>query len=180
MADIEIRIRSLEQLVESLDPAPFYDKSLDPDAERYLLECAEELAGAAHLRLVVHAPAALRAHEADIVAAVHGHFRREHALAERRYRLRMRVGRRAMVGGSIALLGALALREALLPFADPARIVGVLAEGLLILGWVALWRPVEALIYERRELRQRHAALERLARIPVELRVTDELPQRQV
>ncbi len=92
----------------------------------------------------------------------------------------MRLGRRAMVGGTIALLAALALREVLLPFADPARIVAVLAEGLLILGWVALWRPVEALIYERRDLRQRHAALARLARVPIELRIVDESPQRQV
>lgn len=172
MADIEIRIRSLEQLVDSLDPAPFYDKSLDPDAERYLLESAEDLAGAPALRVVVHAPDALRAHEADIVAAIHGHFRREHALAERRYRLRMRLGRRTLLLGMIVLVAALVLRELLLPRAGPAALAAVLSEGLLILGWVALWRPMETVIYERRDLRQKHAALARLAQVPVALAAT--------
>ena len=172
MADIEIRIRSLEQLVDSLDPAPFYDKALDPEAERYLLESAEEIGDNHALRVVVHAPPTLHGHLDDIVHAIHGHFRREHALAERRYRLRMRLGRGALLLGLVALAGALLLREALAPLSGGARVGAVLSEGLLILGWVALWRPVEAVLYERRELRHRQAALARLARVPVALSAT--------
>ena len=40
MATIEIRIRSLAQLFDSLDPAPFQERALDRNAESYILACA--------------------------------------------------------------------------------------------------------------------------------------------
>lgn len=51
-----------------------------------------------------------------------------------------------------------------------ARCWAILAigEGLLILGWVAMWRPLEILLFERLENHQKSALLRRLARIPVD------------
>ena len=46
--------------------------------------------------------------------------------------------------------------------------LGWLGEGLLILGWVALWRPVEVLLYEHWEAADERRALERLAAARVE------------
>jgi len=43
-------------------------------------------------------------------------------------------------------------------------------EGLLILGWVAMWRPTEALLYDWWPLARQRALLHRLASIPVEIR----------
>ena len=43
-----------------------------------------------------------------------------------------------------------------------------LGEGLLILGWVAMWRPVEILLFEHWESHLDHAMLERLASVPIE------------
>ena len=45
----------------------------------------------------------------------------------------------------------------------------VLREGLLILGWVALWRPVEWVLFDTWEHRQRRSALKRLATAEVRL-----------
>jgi len=42
-----------------------------------------------------------------------------------------------------------------------------LGEGLLILGWVAMWRPVEILLFEHWERHLDHALLERLGSIPI-------------
>ena len=44
-----------------------------------------------------------------------------------------------------------------------------LGEGLLILGWVAMWRPVEILLFEHWESHRDHALLKRLAGIPIEI-----------
>lgn len=173
MTDIDIRIGRLEQLLDSLDPAPFHDKALDANAERYLVECAEELSGERELRIVVHVPEPVKAHAGAIEQAIHAHFEREHALLHRRYGLRMRLGRRALVIAIAVLVAALLLREALQPLLSTMRLGAVLGEGLLILGWVALWRPVEMLLYERYELRHRHDAVARLATMPV-LVVRDE------
>ncbi len=46
---------------------------------------------------------------------------------------------------------------------------GVVAEGLLIIGWVALWRPVEIFLYDWWPIRQRQRHLESIARMEVEV-----------
>ena len=50
---------------------------------------------------------------------------------------------------------------------DRAMIVAI-GEGLLILGWVAMWRPLEILLFERLENHQQSALLHRLAQVPVD------------
>ena len=45
MAAIEIRIRSLAQLFEPLDPAPLQERALDRNAESYMLGCLTGSAG---------------------------------------------------------------------------------------------------------------------------------------
>jgi hypothetical protein len=42
-------------------------------------------------------------------------------------------------------------------------------QGLLVLGWVALWRPVDILLYELRPLRKRRDLLAALSRAEVRL-----------
>lgn len=46
----------------------------------------------------------------------------------------------------------------------------IVAEGLLILGWVAIWRPTDALLYDWWSLAWRRTLLRRLASIPAEIR----------
>ena len=80
MADIELRIQKLEQLFDTLDPAPFHDKALDRNVDAYLLESAAEYGVSTPLQVMIYAPAALAAHIADIEHAIHTHF----ALADRK------------------------------------------------------------------------------------------------
>ena len=55
-----------------------------------------------------------------------------------------------------------------MPPRKPRRPVGeVLSEGLLILAWVALWRPIETIGFDSWEHRQERGILQRLAAIPV-------------
>ena len=53
---IEVRIRVLAQLFNSLDPSPFHERDLDDDAEEYIVGCARELPTDVLLRIVVHLP----------------------------------------------------------------------------------------------------------------------------
>jgi hypothetical protein len=60
---------------------------------------------------------------------------------------------------------SLLLRQMLADWHGPLS--EVLIEGLLVLGWVALWRPIEVLLFERQEARQKRLLLATLARIEV-------------
>jgi hypothetical protein len=170
MAVIDIRIHTLAQLFDAMDPAPFHDKALDPRAEDYILSSARESAPHEAMTLRVHGPPELREHAGEIAAAVHAHFNLALQAAERHGRQRMRTGRMTLVLGLVVLIACLVLRS-LLPV-DPAPALDAVGEGLLILGWVALWRPVEILLFERWESRQERQHLRALAQARIEFATT--------
>jgi hypothetical protein len=165
MTEIELRIQRLEQLFDNLDPAPFHAKALDRNAEAYLLESAGEHSARESPIIAIHGPAALGDRLADITSAIHAHFALAHQQAERRHRHRRRIGRIALSGGLATLAAALLLRRWVETIGGP---VGeVLAEGLLILAWVALWRPIETIGFDSWESREQRRLLTMLSRVPI-------------
>lgn len=46
----------------------------------------------------------------------------------------------------------------------------IMAEGLLISGWVAMLRPIQVFLYDWWPIRQNCGLYEKLARLPAELR----------
>lgn len=170
---IEIRLREIRQLFHTLDPAPFREKDLDAAAESYLLDACREAGIRRPLRLIVHLPGPEAHSEAarTLPDAVHNYFAyRERELGADILRL-LRYGAASFVIGLLFLVACLALRRwaiAGAPNIDRA----IVDEGLLILGWVALWRPTEVLLYDWWPLARRRAILRRLATLPVEIRAT--------
>lgn len=165
MAQIDLRLQNIDQLFDTLDPAQFPDKTLDRRVETYLIESAGEHGHREPLAVALHGPPELQARVGDIAAAIHAHFVLAHAQAERRHRRRRRVGRVAMLAGLATLVLVLLLRQWLA--AVPAPFGEVLSEGLLILAWVALWRPIESIGFDSWESRQERDILFRLSRISV-------------
>lgn len=78
----------------------------------------------------------------------------------------MRIGVRTLIAACGVLASALILRTLISTFQQVPALVAI-GEGLLIVGWVAMWRPIEILLYERMEQHQEMALLERLAHAPV-------------
>ncbi|MBN8223270.1 MAG: hypothetical protein J0L89_00460 [Xanthomonadales bacterium] len=167
MATIEIRLDALARLYDSLDPAPFHDKSLDRDAEAWLIESADEVSPREPLELLVRGPESLRASVPEIAAAVHAHFRRALEHQEWMLRRRIRVSRLVLLIGLGVLAATLIARHLLLGGGERSGVVEVLGEGLLVVGWVAMWRPVELLLYEPLESAAARAVLRRLSQATV-------------
>jgi len=161
MATIDMHLRNLNQLFDSLDPAPFREKALDRNAEAWLLDCVAELPGHAPLTIRLLGPEAMAVHALTAGDAIRAHFAllAEHAL--RRHRRRKRVYWRVLAVGLLVLAASLLLRSLL--DANGNGLGQIVAEGLLILGWVALWRPLEVVLFESWEQREQRRVLERLA-----------------
>ncbi|MDP2031440.1 MAG: hypothetical protein Q8K12_17540 [Thiobacillus sp.] len=168
MATIDIRIQRVDQLLDSLDPSPFSEneKALRRDAENYIVDFAGEYGRAEPLRLIVHAPASIESHAGQVTGAIHAHFQFAYEQCRRQYRRRMRIGRKLLVVGVAVLVSALLLRTMLGTSGD-SPIFAAIGEGLLILGWVAMWCPVDILLFERVENHQDSTLFQRLAQIPV-------------
>jgi hypothetical protein len=167
---IEIRLHDVRQLFHTLDPAPFHEKDLDENAATYLMEACDE-AGSRPLRLVVHLPTSEAQSESarTLPQAVNNYFAyREQQLRKDLMKL-LRFGAVSLVIGLLFLMACIALRRVLI--AHPLMVdQAIVDEGLLILGWVAMWRPMEVLLYDWWPLARRRALLRRLAVIPVEVR----------
>jgi hypothetical protein len=170
---IEIRLRELRQLFHTLDPAPFRDQDLDEAAASYLVEACREAGPRSPLRLVVHLPAdeASSVAASGLADAIHNYFAQRARQARADMHSMLRVGAISFVIGLAFLIACLGLRQWLLAMSAPGG-NAVVGEGLLILGWVAMWRPTEALLYDWWPLARRRTLLRFLAGIPVEIRST--------
>lgn len=172
MASIDIPVQRLDQLFIPPATAPFHERALNWDAETHIVERAGELGSKKPLRLVIHAPEMAATQAAAVRDAIHAHFRLAHAQRRRRYRRRMRLGVQTLVAACFVLSATLVLRALLGTIEQGPGLLAV-GEGLLIIGWVAMWRPIEVLLYERLEEHADMALFERLARSSVSVEPED-------
>ncbi len=165
---IELNLGRLAQLFNSLDPSPFHERDLDQDAESYIIGSAEEFPRQQPLILVIHLPAdqESKADSADVATAVHHYFFYRETQESRRLRLLFRDGRIALLTGFAFLFCCVLLREVAFSFGHDA-ISDIVGEGMLIIGWVAMWRPLEIFLYEWVPIRRRCRILAKLSKIPV-------------
>jgi hypothetical protein len=168
---VEIRLTRLQQLFNSLDPSPFHEKDLDREAEEYIVEAVDEFPLPRPLKLVIHLPPdqIALARAANLENAIHNYFAYRLSSAGYRLRFLFREGRIALAIGLGFLFLCTSLREVLFAL-GPGAVSQSLAEGLLILGWVATWRPLQIFLYEWWPIRHHRRLYLKLAAIPVEIR----------
>lgn len=167
-AKIEISLNRLSQLFNSLDPSPFHERDLDQDAEDYIVGSAEEIGLQRPIALVIHLPADQLAASGvpDLGEAIHNYFGYREVHERRRLRLLFRDGRIALISGLGFLFCCVLLRELAFSFGNDTA-SDIFGEGMLIIGWVAMWRPLEIFLYEWVPIRRRCRVLTKLAAMPV-------------
>jgi hypothetical protein len=167
---IELKLRELGQLFNSLDPSPFRERSLDLEAETFIVSWARDLPHTDELELLVHLVEPPRDRElaAHVEAAVRGHFAYLADSKAREFRQLMARGRSSLAIG-LAFLAVCTLVGNALPHGSESPLVPLLREGLLIGGWVAMWRPIEIFLYDWWGVRRQQRNYERLARMPVRI-----------
>jgi hypothetical protein len=149
-ACIELRLKTLQQLFDGRDPAPFRERDLDEDAVEYIVGAAEEIAPKVGLKLVVwisESPEQQQLESTTVVEAIRGHFGYEIDRLRRRIREHVRQGQMALLVGLAVLVVFLTLAELTL-MVPTGHVRQILREGLVITGWVAMWRPLELLLYD--------------------------------
>lgn len=166
---IEISLSRVQQLFNSLDPSPFHEKDLDADAESYIVGAAREFHLATPLKLIFHLPTSEAAAADRLEDSIHSYFAYRREGAGRDLRFLLRQGRLSLAIGLAFLAFCLSLRAVI--FAKIAGTVpNIAAEGLVITGWVAMWRPIQIFLYDWWPLRRMVRIYGKLARVPVEVR----------
>ena len=175
---IDLRLNRVAQLFNTFDPSPFHERDLDDDAEAYIVACAREITHRHRFKLVIYLPPedATREDARQVERAVNHYFLYRAQGQRRELRQVFRLGRWSLLVGLTTLVSCLALR-ALIAFLDPKQqwlIREIASEGLLIVGWVAMWRPAELFLYAWHPTRQTLLIYRNLSRVPVEIRARTE------
>ncbi|GAA2876846.1 hypothetical protein GGQ99_000227 [Aminobacter niigataensis] len=162
---IEIRLEDVSQLFETMDPFPFRERDLARDADEYICGWASELPADRPLEIRIHLPAAVAdsAEVRGLDASLSNYFGYRAGVVARELSDEFRIGRRALLIGLGVLGFCLLLGQVFVALTSYGRIGHFVEEGLIIVGWVALWRPLEIFLYDWWPIAQKKRLYRRLA-----------------
>jgi hypothetical protein len=172
LLEIAIRVRTINQLFNVLDASPLREKDLDEDIDEFVVGWVRELPTGTLFKIVIELPAVEVSNpETTRLGDAFAHYFEHRAeVARRELRELFRLGWRSLIIG-LAMLAACTLGSQL-----ATRLIGsptaanFLSEGLIIVGWVANWRPLEIYLYDWWPIRRRIKLLRHIAAAPVEVR----------
>lgn len=170
-AIIDVRVRELRQLFNSLDATPFPETDLDADAEDFIMTWAMEFASNAPIRIRIHLDnyealddnAAVQSQE-----AMQNFFDYRADVTRRRFHRLMRRGRVSLLIG-LGCLSVTVLIANLIDTLEDAPYLRIIRESLIIGGWVAMWGPLNIFLYDWWPLRNERSVCMRLAKAQVEI-----------
>ncbi len=146
---IHTNIRSHEDIFDIRDPSPVSRRKLSPDWLDYVFDALDGIPRRQPVNLtlqlrrgVIH-PSQTKALVHDVRRQLH-HY---HRSLRHKLRQNFRAGRTTLFLGLLVLVGFVFLSEASTKI-DLGDFQLAFREGFLIIGWVALWRPVEILLYD--------------------------------
>ena len=171
---IEIHVSELKQLFNAIDPSPFREKDLDPNAEEFIVSWAREAHRDARLALLVYLdrPAGMPEEPGILRDAIREFFTHRAETTRRRLRQLLRLGRTSLAIGLVFLAVSIAVGDLLAKLLGGEHLGEILRESLLIGGWVAMWRPLEIFLYEWWPIRAEARLYDRLAAMPVRIAYT--------
>ena len=154
-----------------MDASPFRERDLDPDAEDLIVGWAREAPHGSTLALLVDLDRApgLPDEPAALRDAVHEFFTHRAQATRSRLRQLLSIGRISLMVGLSFLVVAVTLGDFVSSAMKGERLGELLREGLVICGWVAMWRPLEILLYGWWPIRTEARLYDRLSAMPVRI-----------
>jgi hypothetical protein len=167
LATIELKVDAPQRLFHDLDPSPLAGRDLDEAVDSYIIESARELRASRYeLLLHVHDGGLPPERREALAESIRGYFAYRQDMENRKLRRLLAEGRRTLAIG-LAFLFVCGLLGVLASDALPEPVGPFLNQGLLIIGWVANWRPVEIFLHGWQPIRRERDLLGALAQMEV-------------
>ncbi len=159
---IQVRVATVEHIFNPMDPTPLEERSLNQEVADWIEEWAEDLEKDEPITVeILVADGRFAGRELAIETGLHNHFEYREWQADRALRKLLRQGRLSLLIGLIALAGFNAASRAI--GASENQGIEIIHEGLAVLGWVSMWKPLEILLYDWWPIRRERRACRRLA-----------------
>lgn len=167
---IEVRVRDIQQLFDQRDPAPFRERELSDDFVRYIVSSAREFSLSTPLKLVIYVEG--KEYQAltpeEIKEAIYSYFAYQTELQSRELREFMKRSQYFLFMGMLVLISCIGLAQGI-EMKDSPRLWGVLREGIIIFGWVSMWKPFESLLYDWFPLYEKRRFYEKFVSIEIDV-----------
>ncbi len=167
---IEVRVKSAQQLFDARDPAPFRERDLDDGFVEYVLSSVREFAVSCPLKLVIY----IEGEESKDLArdaireAIHSYFTYKSDLQKSELRTFLKRAQLFLLIGLFVLISCIGLAQSLtLP--NPPGALGILREGIVIFGWVSIWKPIELILFDWYPLFERLRFYKKLMTIEIDI-----------
>jgi hypothetical protein len=163
---IQVRVATVEHIFNPMDPTPLDERTLNQEVADWIEEWAEDLEKDEPITVeILVADGRLAGREQAIISGLHNHFEYREWQADRQLRKLLRQGRFSLLIGIVAIAGFNTASRAIGSSANP--VIEVIHEGLAVLGWVSMWKPLEILLYDWWPIRRERRACRRLAEAAV-------------
>jgi hypothetical protein len=146
---LALRVREIAQLFNSMDPTPFLNKDLDPEANTFIETWASGHPPNSRFHLTIHLEVWPENGDPSgmLMEAIHNHFAYKAEQTRRALRQLLRQGRISIAIGIVFVSACLLAADAIGRLGAGAG-YNIARESLTIVGWVAMWRPLQIFLYD--------------------------------
>jgi len=147
----------------------FYGKRrLSPDAEEFLIEEAEGHPYRTTIYLKMYLPPGTLNRSQEIETAIHQHFAYRKNKSLKQLSRTLQLGWRGLLIAIVFLSLLVSLTLIVIRRMPEGGLSVIFREILIILGWVALWRPTDLLLYEWRQFKRDANLFEKFEQCKIE------------
>jgi hypothetical protein len=166
---IEVHVSELKAIYNSLDPTPFRERDIDPRAEEFITGWAREIQPNRPLGLLVHVDRYDTSAEkiATVQEAIREFFAERASVIRQQLRLLFRRGRTSLAIGLVCLAVSMLVGSLAETWLQGTRFGSLAREGVMIGGWVAMWKPLEVFLYDWWPVRAEARLFDRLSAMTV-------------
>lgn len=168
---IELHLHEMSQLFDPLDASRLNEKDLARNVEAFIVDGAKELPSGMPNALIVHLERPPESAEAEVAAesAIQLYLSRRAALLRRDLRVLLQRGRVSLCIGVGFLIVLFSAGQMVRRMLGEGTFASLFREGLVIIGWVAMWRPLEIFLYDWWPLLGEGRMYDRLSRMNVRM-----------
>ena len=154
VSEIMLQLNDVSQLLIAADSIFYRKRMLTPDAEELIIEEAKKLSANDQIEINIHVRSDTANRKEEVSTAIQEHFTYRRKKSERQLRSVIKLGWKSLLF-SIALLAFLvSLTFVLVKLLPEGTLFITFRELLVILGWVALWRPADILLFDWRPIKR--------------------------
>ena len=140
---------------------------LHPDVEEFIIEEAEKLQLHSEIYITIQVPDGQSFLVKELTSIIHRHFETRSEKANQQIQIALKLGLRTLLIGFAFLIIMFLLTRIIMNILPESALLITLKELFIILGWVALWRPAELLLYEWRPYKRNAKLCNRIANCKV-------------